>query len=152
MADEQKSDVDDIKIRLGSDDIPVEDETVYKSQAEDPDVVGDFRDLGQQFANTLRSAWYSEERRRFESEMREGLHSFATEVDKAVKEIIASDPAQKAKAEAEEIKTKAGEGDIAQKTRTGLSQGLRRFSEELAKWSDSFTPAEKEPPAEEDEV
>jgi len=56
MADEQKSDVDDIKIRLGSDDIPVEDETVYKSQAEDPDVVGDFRDLGQQFANTLRSA------------------------------------------------------------------------------------------------
>lgn len=150
MADEQKSDVEDIKIRLG-DDIPFEDETVYKTQQEEPDLVGDFRDLGQQFADTLRSAWYSEERKQFESEMREGLHSFATEVDKAVKEIIASDPAQKAKAEAEEIKTKAAEGDIAQKTRSGLSQGLRRFSEEMARWSDSFTTTEKEPPAEEDE-
>jgi len=150
MADEQKPDVDDIKIRLGN-DIPVEDETVYKSQEEDPDVVGDFRNLGQQFADTLRSAWYSEERKRFESEMREGLQSFATEVDKAVKEIIASEPAQKARTEAEEIKTKAAEGDITQKTLSGLSQGLRRFSDELAKWSDSFTPTEKEPPAEEDE-
>ena len=150
MAEEQKSDKDEIKIRLG-DDIPFEDETVYKSQQEDPDIAGDFRDLGQQFADTLRSAWFSEERQQFESEMREGLHSFASEVEKAVKEIVASEPAQKAKAEAEEIKTKAGEGDIAQKTRSGLSQGLRRFSEELAKWSNSFTPVEKEPPAEEDQ-
>ena len=149
MTEEQIPDVEDIKIRLG-DEIPFEDETTYKSQTEQTDVVNELRNIGQQFADTLRSAWYSEERKQFEQEMREGVKTFADEVDKAVKDIVASEPAQKAKVEAEEIKQRASSGDVAEKTRSGISYGLSRFSEELSKLSDSFTPIEKEPPAEDE--
>ena len=94
--------------------------------------------------------WYSEERRQFESEMREGVQTFTGEVGKAIDEILASDPAQKAKSEAADFKSKADSGDLAQKTRSSLSLGLKRFSEELTKMADSFTPGEKEPPQEEE--
>lgn len=149
MNDEKTPDVEDIKIRLG-DEIPVEEETTYKAQTEESEVVGELRTLGQQFANTLRAAWYSEERRQFEQEMREGVQTFAREVDKAVKDISSSETARKAKTEAEEFKTKADASDMADKTRSGLAQGLRRFSEELSKLADSFTPMEKQPPSEDE--
>lgn len=148
MAKKKSSTTEDIDIKIG-DEIPFEDETAYKAQSEEPDVVSDLRNLGQQFAATLRTAWNSEERKEFEREMREGLHTFAGEIDKAFKDVKASEPAKKVKEEAEDFKVKAEAGEVVQKTRSSLSQGLRWFSEEMARVADSFTPTEKEPPADE---
>jgi hypothetical protein len=146
MTKKKSSAAEDIEINLG-DEIPFEDETAYKAQSEEPDVVNDLRSLGQQFAETLRTAWNSEERKEFEAEMREGVQTFAGEIDKAFQEVKTSDPAQKVKSEAGEFKAKADAGDVVQKTRSSLSQGFRWFSEEMARVADSFTPVEKEPPA-----
>ena len=49
MTDEQSQDMDDVKIRLSKEEIPVDDETVYKSEEETPDVVSELRNLGRQF-------------------------------------------------------------------------------------------------------
>ena len=66
MTEEQPSDMEDIKIRLG-DEIPVEEDIdALKAEQGQTDVVGEFKDMGRQFGETLRSAWYSEERVRFE--------------------------------------------------------------------------------------
>ena len=149
MAKEKQPEQEDIDIKLG-DEIPFEDESSYKAEEAQPDVVDELRNLGQQFGETIRSAWNSEERRQFENEMREGVQTFTGEIGKAFDEILASDPAKKAKSEAADLKDKAGSGDLAEKTRSSLSLGLRRFSEELAKMADSFTPGEKEPPQEDE--
>ena len=145
MTDEQAQDMDDVKIRLSKEEIPVDDETVYKSEEEEPDVVGELRNLGRQFGETMRTAWNSEERREFEREIREGVQTFAQEVDKAFKDVAASEPAQKAKSEAADLKDKAESGDIGVKTRSSLAKGLRWFSDELGKVADSFTGPEKGP-------
>jgi len=145
MTDEQYPDVDDVKIRLSKDEIPVDDETEYKSEEPSTEVVDELRKLGRQFGETISTAWNSEERRRFESEIREGVQTFAQEVDKAFKDISSSEPAQKAKSEASEFKDKAASGDIGQKTQSSLAKGLRWFSDELDKLADSFTPTEKGP-------
>ena len=146
MTKKKSSAAEDIDIKVG-DEIPFEDETAYKAQSEEPEVVSELRNLGQQFAETLRTAWNSEERKEFEREMREGVQTFAGEIDKAFQDVKASDPAQKVRSEAEDFKTKADSGDVVQKTRASLSQGLRWFSEEMARVADSFTPEEKGPPA-----
>ena len=146
MTKKKSSAAEDIDIKVG-DEIPFEDETAYKAQAEEPDVVGDLRSLGQQFGETLRTAWNSEERKEFEREMREGVQTFASEIDKAFQDVKASDGAQKVKSEAADFKAKADSGDVVNKTRASLSQGLRWFSEEMARVADSFTPEQKEPPA-----
>jgi hypothetical protein len=145
MTDEQSQDMDDVKIRLSKEEIPVDDETVYKSEEETPDVVSELRNLGRQFGETMRSAWNSEERREFESEIREGVQTFAHEIDKAFKDVASSDPAQKARSEAADLKDKAESGDIGVKTRSSVAKGLRWFSDELGKVADSFTSPEKDP-------
>ena len=145
MTDEQYPDVDDVKIRLSKDEIPVDDETVYKSDEEGPDVVDELRNLGRQFGETMRAAWSSEERRQFEHEIKEGVQTFAHEVDKAFKDVASSDPAQKARSEAAGLKDKADASDLGEKTRTSLAKGLRWFSDELGKVADTFTAPEKGP-------
>lgn len=145
MTDEQVPDVEDVKIRLSKDEIPVEDETEYKAEEPTPDVVNELRNLGRQFGETMRTAWNSEERRKFEREMREGVQTFANEVDKAFKEASSSEAAQKAKTEATEFRDKAASADISQKTQSSLAKGLRWFSDELGKLADSFTQSEKGP-------
>ena len=145
MTDEQYPDVDDVKIRLSKDEIPVDDETEYKSEEGQSDVVDELRNLGRQFGETMSTAWNSEERRQFESEIREGVKTFAHEVDKAFKEVSSSDPAQKAKTEAADFKEKADTSELGQKTRSSLAKSLRWFSDELGKVADSFTGPEKGP-------
>jgi len=147
MTDEQVPDVEDVKIRLSKDEIPVDDETEYKAEEAKQDVVEELRNLGRQFGETMRTAWNSEERRNFESEVREGVQTFAQEVDKAFKQMADSDAAQRAKSEAVEFKDKAASADISHKTQSSLAKGLRWFSDELGKLADNFTPtpAEKGP-------
>jgi hypothetical protein len=145
MTDDKTAGSEDIEIKVG-DEIPFEDETTYKAEGKESDVVKDLRNLGQQFAETIRVAWHSEERKEFEREMREGVQTFANEVEKAFKDIKESESAKKMKEEAEDFKTKAESGEVVNKTRSSISQGLRWFSEELAKAADSFTPTEKQPP------
>jgi hypothetical protein len=145
MTDEQVPDVEDVKIRLSKDEIPVDDETEYKAEEGTTDVVDELRKLGRQFGETMRTAWDSEERRNFEQQARQGVQTFAQEVDKAFREAADSDAAQRAKSEAIEFRGKASASDISHKTQSSLAKGLRWFSDELGKLADSFTPAEKGP-------
>ena len=149
MTEEQSSDMEDVKIRLG-DEIPVEEDIdALKAEQGQADVVGEFKDMGRQFGETLRSAWYSEERVRFEKEIREGVKSFASEVDKAFGEVRESDAAARAKKEAGEVKAKVNQTEVADKAKEGLAQGLHWFSQELEKLANQFTPedpVEKAPP------
>lgn len=142
MSNEEFPNVEEIKDRLKI-EIPVEEEPV--AQKPQPDLVDEFKNVGRQFAETIRTAWASQERQRIEAEIREGVKLFADEVSKAVHEVKDSPPAQRAKEEASNIKGKVESGEIAQKARVNLAQGLHWLSEELERLSQQFTPVEKSP-------
>lgn len=151
MSDEQTPSVEEIKARLSEEspeyvEIPVDEEPVDNESLKDgeqPDIVAELSKLGRQFADTLQTAWNSQERQKFEGEVREGMKSFADEMDKAFREIKKSPVTQKAKEEASTIKSKVESGEVGQKTKSGLSQSLSWLSEELGKLANQFTPAEK---------
>ena len=148
MSDEQTPNVEDIKIRLGN-EIPIDEEPAdtesLKAEEQQPDIVAELSNLGRQFADTLQTAWNSQERQKFEAEIREGMKSFTDEMDKAFQEIKKSPVTQKAKEEATTLKSKVETGEVGQKTKSGLAQGLNWLSEELAKLANQFTPPEKTP-------
>ncbi len=144
MSDEQVPSVEEIKERLKV-EIPVEEESV-KADTTRRDFTGELKDLGRQFADTVQSAWNSEERVRVENEVRDGVKSFVNEVDKALREAKESQAAAKVKEEAAGIKTKLETGQMGRKTREGLVQGLQWLSEELGKLAEQFAPPEKSPP------
>ncbi len=144
MSDETPS-VEEIKERLK---IEVEEEPA-KADA-NPDVVGELQNLGRQFAETLQSAWNSEERQRIESEVREGMKSFVNEVDKAFQTAKDSSTAERLKNEASNVSNKVSSSDVGTKARSGLVQGLKWMSEELEKLANKFTTPEKEEAADEE--
>jgi hypothetical protein len=143
MNEEETPNVDEIKDRLKI-EIPVEEEPAAAKEPE-ADIAEELKSLGRQLADTLRTAWHSQERLRLESEIRRGVNSFADEVGKAVREIRESPPAQRAREEASHIRTKVESGELGHKAKSNVAQGLHWLSEELERLSKQFTPAEKEP-------
>jgi signal recognition particle GTPase len=145
MNEDYANDEDILKIKMGE-DIPVEEEPVASKTSEGKsDLVEELSNLGRQLGETITTAWNSEERQRFEREVKEGVQSFAKEVDKAFKEVKSSPAAQKAKDEAADIKVKFNEAEVGQKTQSSIAQGLRWMSTELGKLAEQFTPQEKQP-------
>jgi hypothetical protein len=146
MSDEQAPDIEEIKGRI---EIPIEEDTVEGLKAEEksngPDVAEEFKKLGRQFAETIESIWNSEERVRVESEIREGLHSFAGEVDKVMREARSSAAAEKLQGEAANIKARAESSDYGKVARGTVVQGLSWLSEEFGKLAEQFAPVEKAP-------
>ena len=141
MSDEEVSSVEEIKERLKV-EIPVEEE-ITKAELQDDNVAQELKDLGRQFAETLKTAWNSSEKQRVESEVREGLQSFVGEVDKVIREVRDSTTAERLRVETSEIRTKVEGSDIGRKARSGFVQGLHWLSEELGKLATQFTPSEQ---------
>jgi len=145
MNEDFATDDDILEIKMGE-DIPVEeDPVVSKESNEKPELVNELTNLGRQLGETITTAWNSEERQRFEKEVKEGVQSFAKEVDKAFKEVRESPAAQKAKDEASEFRSKVNEAELGQKTQSSIAQGLRWMSVELGNLAEQFMPKEKQP-------
>ena len=142
MTEETTPSVEEIKARLKV-EVSVEEEDVTKADVKNPDVTEELREFGKQFADTIRSAWNSAERQRLETELRDGMRSFADEVDKAIQEIKKSPAADRVKTEAVNVRDKVQSSDVGHKARSGVAQGLQVLSEQLAKLAERFTPAEK---------
>lgn len=125
--------------------IEVEEEAVKADTTGQPvDVTAELRGLGRQFVETLQTAWNSEERQRFEKEVREGMRSFADEIDKAIQEVRTSEATSKVRTEASQAAERVQGSEAGQKARTGFAKSLQWLSEELGTLATKFTPPEKE--------
>ena len=138
MSDEMPS-VEEIKERLK---IEVEEEPVTKGDS--VDIAAELKSLGRQFAETLQTAWNSEEWQKIETNVRDGVQSFVKEVDRVFVEAKESPTAEKVRKEAADAKTRVEASNLGQKTRDGMAQGLQWMSEELGKLATKFTPVEEE--------
>lgn len=145
MSEEQT--VEEIKERLKV-EIPIEEEDVADSKADDGDVdvVAELSNLGRQVAETLRSAWDSEERQKLEGEVRQGVQSFVDEMDKVIRDVRGGNfGKEKIKADMDGMREQVNSGDFGRKMRTGIVQGLRWLSDEIGTLADQFTAPEKSP-------
>lgn len=113
-------------------------EPVKAEASEGVDIAEELKGLGRQFAETLQSAWNSEERQKFESDIRQGMRSFADEVDKVIREARESETGQRIREETSEVFEKVETSEFGQKARGGLAQGLQWLSTELGKLADRF--------------
>ncbi len=135
-------------------EVPIEEEVtkVDVAASESVNVSEELGRLGSQFAETLKTAWNSEERQKFEKDVREGIHSFASEIDKAIDNVKSSETTQKVSGEASQAAKNAEASDVGQKTKAGVAQGLQWLSVELSSIAEKFSapenPSEDESAAE----
>ncbi|MBE2221184.1 MAG: hypothetical protein IAF02_06570 [Anaerolineae bacterium] len=153
MSEKQNPSVEDLK----ADEKEKVERLVIEEEDLDPkegkpghDVAAEFQKLGQQLGETLQSAWGSEERKRIEQEVREGVRSFVAEVDKVLQDVRTSESTSKLREDAAGAKAKVEESELGQKAREGIVEGLRWLSEGLNELAIKFGPSEKPvtPPAE----
>lgn len=115
-----------------------------KSTADKINIEDELKNLGKQFADTIKTAWNSEEIKKVEVQVREGIKKFSEEVGNAFSDAKDSKAGQKVGDTVNKVDT----SEAAQSMKKGLAQGLRWLSQELGKLSDSMTATEKQPPKE----
>ncbi len=89
--------------------------------------------LGNQVAEAVRLAWESDERKRMQAEIAEGMKNFSAQVDEAVRRASESETAKKVRAEAEQAAARARGSDMVDDMREGLLVGLQALNRELGK-------------------
>lgn len=143
MSEDQEQEIKELKQEI---EIPVEEDgDQFKEGEPSPDVVAEFKHLGRQFAETIEAAWNSDERRRIEQDVREGVRSFAGEVDKVLADAKSSPASDRIREEGGKIKEQVDSTDLGRRARSGIVQGLAWMSEELGKLAEQFTAEEKSP-------
>lgn len=96
--------------------------------------------MGKLVAQAVQAAWESEERKRLEAEIVEGLRKFSDEISSAAKKAGDSEPAQEIKAQAEKVAAEFKERDVAEDIRKGLITGLEAVNVELGKLVERLEP------------
>ncbi len=143
MSTKKDPDMEEIKARI---EIPVEEDVEQlkaDEKAQSPDqIVQEFEKLGRQVVETLDAAWRSDERRRVETEMREGVQSFVNEIDKVLREVKSNPSVSRVSEEATEAVHKVETSDFGRMARDGVVQGLSWMSIELGRLANQFSPAE----------
>lgn len=108
----------------------------------EPGIEEELRALGKRFADVVQAAWASEERRRVETELRDGFKRFSEEVERLYERTRESPAGERVRTKFGEARGRAADSDAAKRSRETFAHGLRRLSEELARLADRFTPAE----------
>jgi hypothetical protein len=114
-----------------------------KPKEEAPDLAAEFAELGKKIRSTVETAWTSEERKKIQAELKEGLDRFVKEVDGAIRSARDSDTGQKVKAEVKKVADDFESGKVAGEVRKGLVTGLRALGNTLDKMADSFSAADE---------
>lgn len=117
--------------------IEIEDVTAEEEKTASGGTVNieeELKKFGQQLADTIQSALNSDEVKKVQNDMQEGMKKFADEMGKAFDNVKETGPGQKVSEKVNEIDS----SDVAQSFKTGLSQGLRWLSQEFGKLSDAI--------------
>jgi hypothetical protein len=105
-------------------------------------LVEEFRNLGQNLINTLRTAWESQERKLIQEEIEEGLADLAVTFKQEAAAFRDSPTGQRLKSDAEELRQRMRSGEVESRMRTELLNALRLINSELKKVSTSFSESE----------
>jgi len=102
-------------------------------------LVEELNRLGNKFAEVIQVAWQSEQRKKIEQDLRNGLSSLATNLEEGVKQVAESEQAKELLNKAEDVAGTVAEhvqkSKFAQELADNLINGLRSLTEEIDKFA-----------------
>ena len=105
---------------------------------QESNVSDELNKLGKQFSDVIRTTWESEDRKRIQGEIIEGLQRFGDEITDALHKVAESDSGKQAAKQAEKVVTDVKESSVTEDLRKGLLQGLDALNRELSKLSEKL--------------
>lgn len=113
------------------------------------DVVEEFRSLGKNLIEMMRSAWESEEGKKVQEEIRTSLADLGTTINEAATDFHQSPTGQRLKEDAEDFRNRIRSGEVETKIRSEILNALRIANQELEKVSSKMSSERPAPPPEE---
>lgn len=107
------------------------------------DLSGEFAELGRAMREALNAAWNSEERHRFQGEIRAGLNKLADEMEAAARKIRDTETAQQVETRAKQVREDIQSGKVSDDALNAVAQALRATRDAIDKMANSFTPYEE---------
>jgi hypothetical protein len=113
--------------------------------SEEPKVEGrsiteELSKLGKQMAEAIKTAWESDDRKKLQAEILDGLQKFGDEVTDALDKAGKTETAQDLRVKAEKVATDVRASNVAEDVRKGIISGLDVLNQELGKLVEKLEP------------
>ena len=90
-------------------------------------------ELGKNLQAALKSAWESEERRKLQQEIEEGLANLGASLSQAARDFSNTPTGKTLKDDIKDLHDRWNSGEVGSKARTEISEALRKANDELQK-------------------
>ena len=111
------------------------------NQPPEENLAEEFRNLGKNLADALRTGWESPERKRLQQEIESGLTDLGTTLKREVENFSSSPTGQQLKTDVEQLHERVRSGEAQEKVRQELLNALKTANAELKRvinqWSAS---------------
>jgi hypothetical protein len=107
---------------------------------EEKTIAQEFSRLGKQVADAIHAAWESEDRKKLQAELADGLQKFEAELDAALQKAAQSDAAKQVREQTEKVVADVKDSNVADEVRKGLISGLDVLNKELGKLVEKLEP------------
>jgi hypothetical protein len=105
------------------------------------DLVNEFRTLGKNLVEALRTTWESPERKKLEKEISDGLNDLANTLRTEANQLKDSPAGQRLKSDIDDLRQRVRSGEVENQVRSELLGALRTVNQELQKvtsrWGES---------------
>lgn len=102
-------------------------------QSNEENLTAEFRKLGQNLVDTLRTAWNRPERQKLQSELESGLKELEETLRRETAHLVESPTGQRIKEEVEDLRERIRSGQVEAKARQELLKALQTVNAELQK-------------------
>jgi hypothetical protein len=117
------------------------------SQGKQPgdELVHELTELADRFANVVRVAWNSDQRKRIETDVKAGLDSLTTSLEDGFRQVSSSQEAKDLQSKAGEVGEKVSGSKLVADLASALTTGLRAISDQLEKLATDIQAKEAAP-------
>jgi signal recognition particle GTPase len=124
------------------------DNNQNENKTQNDDIGEQLNELGKNLRETLRTAWESDDRRKLQQEIENGLTNLRDSLNQAAKDFSNSQAGQNLKEDVEDLHERWQTGEVGSKVRSEVAEALRTVNKELQKTYQKSQPPPTDKPQE----
>jgi ribosome recycling factor len=106
------------------------------------DLREEFHNLGRNLKDIINTAWESDERKKVQADIQDGLDELGNAINEMVEEFKISETGKKVVKEVDDFGERLRSGEVRDQAHEGILAALKKMNAELEKTTDKFTTSE----------
>jgi hypothetical protein len=112
-----------------------------ENQPNEPELGDELHNLGKNLSEFFHAMWESEERRKVQKDIENGISELGTTIHKAATDFSQTKTGQQMKADVKDLKARLQNGEVQEKARQEMLAALKRINQELTRAAERWNSA-----------